>query len=401
MIEIVFSESTAGSMKLAKGTNGMIGGAVGFVFVTDDGHEPTPEEIERERVRVEEARRKMLGNTVPMEGSSHDVAWFPLNLSMGDISEPFSDRRAEYLQSLVLIAGEAYGNVGRELLDTARKSLERVCSATEPVRIWYSRNPDELCGFCHILTCLPENADIRVVELPWQEFRDGEIRTYSGWGDVDPMELGAFQRLERPLTAAERRHFTELWRVLQAENGPLRAVVGGKLRTVTADHYDELILKELYRQPEEFHEGRLIGEILGKYPIGIGDSLIALRVEEFISRGMLTPTTAPAEDRPIYHRNLRRVKTKFESDDWRLLSVDDDLLYRDINPTDGEEIGLHAPYLTHCAFCWTQVEHTRHQFWYIPTDLSCCICEKCYQDFREMFHWRALDGWDIEWNEEE
>ena len=87
-------------------------------------------------------------------------------------------------------------------------------------------------------------------------------------------------------------------------------------------------------------------------------------------------------------------------DDWRLLSVDDSLKKKEINPTDGEEIGLHAPYLDHCAFCWTQVEHTRHQIWYVPTDLSDCICEKCCRDFKEMFQWRELDGWDIEWNEE-
>ena len=74
------------------------------------------------------------------------------------------------------------------------------------------------------------------------------------------------------------------------------------------------------------------------------------------------------------------------------MSVDDGLKCKELNPTDGEELGLHAPYLTHCAFCWTQVEHTRHPFWYIPTDLSCCICEKCYHDFRELFQWRELDG---------
>lgn len=399
MIEILFTESAAGSMKVAKSRKYGVGFSTAVFIMNDVGSEQSPEKLAPEQSRMEEESRNKHENIVAMEGTAQDVAWFPLNLSMGDISDPFSDKRAEYLQSTVLIGGPEFVDIGRELMETARKSRERILSPTEPVRIWTSRNPDELCGFCHILTCLPETADIRVVELPAGEIIDNELRTYSGWGGIEPTELGRFQAMERPLTATERRDLTALWRKLQEENGPLRAVIGGNLRTVKADHYDELFLRELYRQPEEFHEARFIGEILGKYPIGIGDSLIALRVEEWISRGMLVPTTKPEENMPIYHRYLKRVKHNFEQcDDWRLLNVDDDLFYREINPTDGEELGLHAPGLSHCAFCWTQVSHTRHQWWYVPTELSCCICEKCFRDFREMFHWRELDGWDIEWN---
>ena len=122
------------------------------------------------------------------------------------------------------------------------------------------------------------------------------------------MELGSFQRLERPLTAIERRYFANMWRELARENGPLRAVINGRLCTVGADFYDHFILRELQKQPAEFHEARLIGDILGRYQLGIGDSLIALRIEDFISRGMLEPITQPGEDRPLYHRYLRKVK---------------------------------------------------------------------------------------------
>ena len=399
MIEILFTESAAGSMKVAKGTKSSLGSSTSVFIKHDDDIGQSPGAPDRKQAQVEEEYRNKLENAVPMEGTAQDVVWFPLNLSMGDISDPFSDKRAEFLQSTVLIGGPEFANIGRELMGTARKSRERILSPAEPVRIWTSRNPDELCGFCHILTCLPETADIRVVELPAGEVIGDELRTYSGWGDIEPTDLGRFQTLERLLTATERRDLTALWRKLQEENGPLRAVVGGKLRTVKADHYDELFLRELYRQPEEFHEARFIGEILGKYPIGFGDSLIALRVEEWIAQGIVTPITAPEDGLPIYHRYLRREKVRRDDDDWRLLSVGDDLYYQDIDPTDGEEIGLHAPGLTHCAFCWTEVVHSRHQWWYVPTDQSCCICETCFHDFKELFHWRELDGWDLEWKE--
>lgn len=31
-------------------------------------------------------------------------------------------------------------------------------------------------------------------------------------------------------------------------------------------------------------------------------------------------------------------------------------------------------------------------------DMSCCVCEECYNDFNEMFRWKELDGWDTGWN---
>ena len=306
MIEILFTESAAGSMKMAKGIKNIVGSSTAVLIINDDGTEPTAEELERERAKVEEEYQRKRENAIAVEGTARDVVCFPLNLSMGDISEPFSDERAEYLQSTVLIGGPNFARIGAELMATARRSLERVQAAAEPVRIWTSGNPDEACGFCHILTILPAEADIRVVELPKTEVLDGELRVYTGWGEISPYELGRFQELERPLTEAERQSYAELWRELQAENGPLRAVVGGKLRTVGADHYDWLIERELPRQKDEFHEGRMIGEILGKHPLGLSDSLLALRIEEFISQGKLVPISEPPEDRPIYHRFLRK-----------------------------------------------------------------------------------------------
>lgn len=308
MLEGLFTEGAAGSMQYAKSIKNVVGSSTSVIIRKADRSEPSPEELAREQARVEEELRRKRENAVPMEGNFENVLCFPLNLSMGDISEPFSDERADYLQSLVLIAGEQFADVGQELMDTARKSLERLRSATGPVRIWFSHQPDEYCGFCHLLTLLPEDADIRVVELPDYEVLGNEVRTYTGWGDIEPTELGRFQALERSLGDAERRYFAGLWRELQSENGTLRAVLNSRLCSVEEDFYDSFLLRELQKQPQEFHEGRLIGRILGRYGLGISDSLIALRIEEFISRGMLSPVTEPEENHPIYHRMLRKEK---------------------------------------------------------------------------------------------
>ena len=86
-----------------------------------------------------------------------------------------------------------------------------------------------------------------------------------------------------------------------------------------------------------------------------------------------------------------------DKNDWRLLNDVDHLRGAYINPTDGEEILQNAKHLDHCVFCYDAVNNDRHQFWYVPENISCCICESCFKDFNEMFKWRLLDGYDIEW----
>lgn len=306
MVEIMFSEGAAGSMKVAKSVRNIPLCSTSVILRNPDGSFPTPEELARKQAQVEEEYRRKWENAVPMEGDAREVACFPLNLSMGDISDPFSEKRAEFLQSMVMIAGEGYAGVGHDLVGTARKSQEMLRSSDGPFRVWTSWNPDEACGFCHLMTLLPKEADIRVVALPPYTVSGNELRTWTSWAEVEPTEFGHFQALERPLTDLERRCAIGVWRELQAENGPLRAVVNGKLCTVSADFYDSFFLRELEQEPERFHEGRLIGRILGKYPLGLSDWLVARRLEEFISRGILVPATAPEDDQPIYHRFLRK-----------------------------------------------------------------------------------------------
>ena len=87
----------------------------------------------------------------------------------------------------------------------------------------------------------------------------------------------------------------------------------------------------------------------------------------------------------------------FEKDDWRLLNDVTYLRKAYINPTDGEEMCKHAPHLKRCEFCFEPVQDNIHQWWFVPENLTCCICEKCYNDFKETFEWKRLDGWDIKW----
>lgn len=292
-------------MQYAKSAKKKIGSSTAIVFLSDDGNEPTPEELAEAEAKVERERQRRDENTVLMEGSPQEVAWFPLGLSMGDISDPFSDARAGFLQSLVFSTDPNLSGVGEAMVASARRSLEKVLSADGPIRIWTSRNPDEYCGFCHLLTLLPETADIRVVMLPEYEVCGSTITVHNSWGEVLPERLGAYLPLEKTLSAIERSRYRALWRQLQRENGPLRATINGCLTTVGEDFYDPFILRELSSQPDEFHEARLIGDILGKYQLGISDALVAMRIEHFISQGILSPVTDP-KDGHGYRRWLRK-----------------------------------------------------------------------------------------------
>lgn len=77
--------------------------------------------------------------------------------------------------------------------------------------------------------------------------------------------------------------YRSLWVELQEENTPLRAIINGKIMSVGEDFYDFLIWKELTKKP--IKEARLIGNILGKYPISIGDWWYAKRIQQFIEQG--------------------------------------------------------------------------------------------------------------------
>lgn len=63
-------------------------------------------------------------------------------------------------------------------------------------------------------------------------------------------------------------------------------------------------------------------------------------------------------------------RVMIEKDDWRLLNDVEYLKNKEINPTDGEEIAKHAPYLKKCIFCWNKVQDNPHQWWFIPTGMS-------------------------------
>lgn len=168
-----------------------------------------------------------------------------------------------------------------------------------------------MCGLYWLMEQLRpiglETLDVTLVHLPWWEKRtDHGITRYTGWGEVEPYRFGRMALQGKRLPADVLRVLANHWKKLQQENMPLRAVLNGNLVSAPETLYDTFILRELEIQTDEFHEAQLIGQILGKYPLGMGDGWIALRMERFIQDGRLTPITTPGPDDPGYYRILRK-----------------------------------------------------------------------------------------------
>ena len=86
MLDVVFSDSACGSLKLAQhfGEGKYNGGCIGIIL---DNEEATEEEITQAQRHAEEEARKEWEAAQPIGGNPGDVYGFGLGLSVGDISE--------------------------------------------------------------------------------------------------------------------------------------------------------------------------------------------------------------------------------------------------------------------------------------------------------------------------
>lgn len=318
MIEIVFSDSACGSLKIAQhyGKGKYQSGGIGVIVSHADGSKPTEKEIEDAKRDAVEKERLAWESATPLGGNTADIYGFNLVLSVGNISEnKLGSQRQEVLEQLYSIYPiDEERQVAQELLQRAKDDLKTVydrAAAGEALRIWYSNQPDELCGiywFMAQLNQLKERCgQVYLVKLPeWEADEKGNIIRKVGWGEVAPGEWHRYLPLQKSAPPAFCQSCASHWLTLQKENAPLRAMINGQLVSATESIYDDFIIREIAEESEEFQEAMIVGRVLGKYQLGIGDSWVALRIEEMIRGGKLEPVTDLKEDCPIYHRILKK-----------------------------------------------------------------------------------------------
>ena len=157
----------------------------------------------------------------------------------------------------------------------------------EAVRIWYSNAPYSLCGFYDVLWQLRDcDCPVTALEMPrWMPLGDDTVQSCLNWGELSPGDWAAYLPLEREIPKNVRRAIAMEWARLQEENAPLRAIVNGRLHSVREDFYDPFIRARIHDRT--LRVGQLIGEVLGRYQLGIGDWWIAKRIQAMESRGQL------------------------------------------------------------------------------------------------------------------
>jgi hypothetical protein len=281
MIEIVFSESACGSLKMAQ------------------------------RFCIGEYQGGCAGGA-PLGGNPADVYGFDLVLSVGDISEnQLGNKRKHALEKFYSV----YPNeIAQEIFKRISESFEAVrkhISAGESIRIWYSNQPDEMCGLFWFMWLLDhwkvDYGQVFIIKLPeWEVTKSGNIVRKNSFGDVSFEEWRQYLDLQKSASPVFIKGCASDWQTLKDENAPLRAVLNGQLVSVPENFYDDFILREIAIESETFQEVKIIGRVLGKYQLGIADAWIALRIDEMIQSGMLEVMSAAAEDMPHYRRVLKK-----------------------------------------------------------------------------------------------
>ena len=325
MVQIVFSDSACGSLKAAQKRGLACGECCSVGIISSDNADGTAASRRERAQAMREAQRRLREeweSFVPMGGNAHDIFGFSLMLSVGDISEAgIGDARESVLREQYSVFPDGGSDAARELFLSARRSLETVRARAadgEPLRIWYSDTPDELCGLYWLMEQLSDIAlrdgQVSLVHQPSWELvahADGgehEIRRHIGWGETAPGEWMGYLSAEHTVSAAFCRGCALLWRELRRSSDPLRAVVSGHLIGVSEDFYDWAIMRELQNTDGIFIEAAVIGQVLGKYPFGITDCFIAHRIEHMLGAGLLEEMTPAGAGVPTYHRALRSVR---------------------------------------------------------------------------------------------
>ncbi len=319
MTDIVFSDSAAGSLKMAQHYGeGEYCGEMKFRTVRGpDGKGPSRAGLPKTRRELEEKKCAGWEKAVPLGGSPEDVFGFGLSLSVGCVRGAGSGNgRLAVLEKLfdVTYPGDKGKKAAREVWKTAFRNLNAVRDRAESggaMRLWYSEDPDEMCGLFWFLNLLKSwslpSVKAVLIKLPEWRTEDGMLIRQDGWREAGPETWGRCLSLQKTAEPVFVQTASFRWSELEEENAPLRAIVNGRLQSVPENFYDFFLLRELSRESSEFEEAELLGRCLGKYHLGAGCGWLALRVEEMIRSGKLAAVTSAPVDSPKFYRKLRKL----------------------------------------------------------------------------------------------
>ena len=316
MLQIVFSDSECGSLKLATHCEPSSWGDGSIGFILGNGEqEPTQEEKDRAMAQLKAQWEAENRRARPVGGNPGDVLCPSIGLDIGPLVGPDVEKaRFDLLTAWLggdfpLPDFDPNDHTQRDMLwEKRQRDRERLLEGSkhgEAVRIWYSNAPYSLCGLYDVLWQLRDcDCPVTALEMPrWMPLEDGTVQSCLNWGELSPGDWAAYLSLEREIPKNVRRAIAMEWSQLREENAPLRAVINGRLHSVGEDFYDPFIRAHIPNGT--FRVAQLIGEVLGRCRLGIGDWWIAKRIQAMESRGELITVTKSSS---FYRNEVRQTR---------------------------------------------------------------------------------------------
>ena len=250
-------------------------------------------------------------NNIEVYGLNENIFCLCLNLDLGDISElQFGEKREN---DFVTMFGNKDISTKRKWFNRELKKIEKIKQLVKKghtIRVWYTENSNEFCGFCWLLSVLDlwgvENNKILYVKLPNSIlFDNGQYEIFGSSGMFEPDLLPRLAMNQRYLTDSYKKYHINQWQKSQEENAEMRIFINGQILSVSVDFYDSIIKSEIAKLDETFKEARAVGNCLAK--LWVYDSFVAWRIDKMIETGLFEICEESPEDKTYYSRVLRKV----------------------------------------------------------------------------------------------
>ena len=230
------------------------------------------------------------------------VIGFPDFFAVGPLWRLHTDegrkRRYEWLQGHYNIE-IAY--LEKEYESKFSKALEEVEAIPKhiPIVIWTGDNAGEQVGLHYFSHLLKEKTnDIYLINATtaYQElFNTSKVQyLYIHTGEMVSEEFNLIfqKKLSVPLLLETRKQFLREWKTLSETTEVLRIWQDDKIKSVSENYFDQLIIrtaKKLHgeqREQDFIQAGMLIGELLGNLENHVGDTFLEYRIRNLINNGV-------------------------------------------------------------------------------------------------------------------
>ncbi len=302
--EIVFGPSTYGSLRIAQFTG--VGNCPDFMICDPNKMDESMHD------KIEQMNHRTISewyNSTPVGGRAEDIICLEYDLEYGDISEKIpSSKRYQSIYQMVhtMYPENDEENVAKDWADSVmkknRRSLRDLNSSIkndEPIRIWYSSSPSEINGFYWLMYYLDSKkhyTNVSNIFLPPYYWDDSGLCI--AWPQLKSCHWSETLYLEKEMSEAEIKSYSERWKELRKENSPLRLMISGNLVGLDVTFLDPFFYKVLDKIPETFKIARLVGDVMGESGLMLGDMPLFERVKALIANGVLE-LTEEWQERPM------------------------------------------------------------------------------------------------------